>query len=47
MNETLKSGSSLSPQEEPGSLLPAGIFSLVLFVSLVLPNLVFSGFRQG
>jgi len=43
MNETLKSGSSLSPQEEPGSLLPAGIFSLVLFVSLVLPNLVFSG----
>lgn len=43
MNEALKSGSSLSPQEEPGSLLPAGIFSLVLFVSLVLPNLVFSG----
>ena len=43
MNETLKSGSSLSPQEEPGSLLPAGFFSLVLFVSLVLPNLVFSG----
>lgn len=43
MNETLKSGSSLSPQEGPGSLLPAGFFSLVLFVSLVLPNLVFSG----
>lgn len=43
MNEALKSGSSLSPQEGPGSLLPAGFFSLVLFVSLVLPNLVFSG----
>ncbi len=44
MNETLESGYSLSASEEPGSLLlPAGIFPLLLFISLVLPNLVFSG----
>lgn len=44
MNESLKSGSSLSTPEEPDSLLLHGFFfSLVLFVSLVLPNLVFSG----
>ncbi|HRX25418.1 MAG TPA: O-antigen ligase family protein, partial [Aminivibrio sp.] len=44
MNEALKGGRTLPAQEEPGSLiLPSCLFPLALFVSLVLPNLVFSG----
>lgn len=44
MNEAPIIGHSLSTAEEPGSLLlPRSFFTLLLFISLVLPNLVFSG----
>lgn len=44
MNEAPTIGHSLSAPEETGSLLlPRSFFTLLLFISLVLPNLVFSG----